>query len=191
MPDGQQYEFGPFRLDRGGRLLFREGERLPLTPKAVEVLSALVEARGNLVEKEELLRKIWVDATVEEGTLTYHVSLLRKALGEGRGRRHFIETIPKRGYRFVGTLEETRESAAFPSGKVMLAVLPFENVGGRKKHDYFSDGITEEMITQLARLNPERLGVIARTSAMQYRSAEKSLRQIGRELGILYVLQGS
>jgi len=75
--------------------------------------------------------------------------------------------------------------------RIMLVVLPFENLSGKKKHDYFSDGITEEMITQLARISPERLGVIARTSAMQYRSTEKSVRQIGRELGISYILGGS
>jgi DNA-binding winged helix-turn-helix (wHTH) protein len=132
MPAGQQYEFGPFRLDGRGRLLFRDGERLTLAPKAVEVLVALVEARGNLLEKEELLQKIWADAAVEEGSLTYHVSLLRRALGEGPGEHKFIETIPKRGYRFVGALKVSPEPAIAASGKVMLAVLPFENLSGAR-----------------------------------------------------------
>jgi TolB-like protein/Tfp pilus assembly protein PilF len=191
MPAGQQYEFSPFRLDSRGRLLFRDGERLTLAPKAVEVLVALVEARGNLVEKEELLRKVWTDAAVEEGSLTYHVSLLRRALGEGPGEHKFIETIPKRGYRFVGALKVSPEPAIAASGKVMLVVLPFENLSGGKKHDYFSEGLTEDTITQLGKLNPAQLGVIARTSAMQYRSTEKSVRQIGRELGVSYALEGS
>ena len=82
-------------------------------------------------------------------------------------------------------------TTAAQTERIMLVVLPFENLSGNKKHDYFSEGITEEMITQLARISPERLGVIARTSAMQYRSTEKSVRQIGRELGISYILGGS
>src|SRR5215470_12758618 len=105
MPAGQHYEFGPFRLDSGERLLFRQGKRVTLTPKAVELLAVLLEARGNLVEKDELLQKIWADATVEEGTLTYHVSVLRRALGEDPGGHQFIETIPKRGYRFVAPVQ--------------------------------------------------------------------------------------
>jgi TolB-like protein/Tfp pilus assembly protein PilF len=187
---GLQYEFGPYRLDRGAQLLFRDSKRLALAPKAVELLLALVDAKGNLVGKQELLQKVWADAVVEEGSLTYHISLLRKALGESSGENLFIETIPKRGYRFVGTLKETRP-ASFTSGKIMLAVLPFENLSASNKQDYFSDGVVEEMITQLARLNPERLGVIARTSSMQYRSTKKNIRQIGRELGVSFVLEGS
>jgi TolB-like protein/DNA-binding winged helix-turn-helix (wHTH) protein/Tfp pilus assembly protein PilF len=111
MPAGQQYEFGPFRLDSGGRLLFRHGKRITLTPKAVEVLAVLLEAKGNLVEKDELLHKIWADATVEEGTLTYHVSVLRRALGERSGAQQFIETIPKRGYRFVAPVQVVTDGA--------------------------------------------------------------------------------
>ena len=93
---------------------------------------------------------------------------------------------------FAGAISENSGPSTAPEAKrMMLAVLPFKNLSGNKKHDYFSDGITEEMITQLARISPERLGVIARTSAMQYRSTDKSVRQIGRELGISYILEGS
>jgi len=192
MPARLVYEFGEFRLDVEGRLLFTNGRPVPLTPKAVEVLITLVESRGNPVGRRELLRKAWADAVVEEGSLTSHISLLRKALGEGPDDRKFIETIPKRGYRFVGAVTESTEPAGrSTAGRIMLAALPFENLSGGKKHDYFSEGVTEEMITQLARLSPERLGVIARTSAMQYRSTDKSIRQIGCELGVSYVLEGS
>lgn len=190
MPSGRQYEFGPFRLDAGGRLLFRDGERLALTPKAVELLVVLVEAQGNPVGKEDLLKKVWPDTIVEEGSLTSHVSLLRKALGDSDGQQ-FIETIPKRGYRFVGQVKAAAEETRRAADRVMLAVLPFENLSGGEKHDYFSEGLTEEMISQLARLNPERLGVIARTSAMQYKSTTKTIQQIGRELGVSHVLEGS
>lgn len=181
------YEFGPFRLDSGGRLLFRAAERLALTPKAVELLIALVESRGRPMTREELLRKIWADACVEEGTLTSHISLLRKVLGD-----EHIETLPKRGYRFAGSVRELPEARAQAAAqRTMLVVLPFENLSGGDKYDYFSDGLTEEMITQLARLSPENLGVIARTSSMQYKSTPKSVQQIGRQLGVHYALEGS
>jgi TolB-like protein/Tfp pilus assembly protein PilF len=181
------YEFGRFRLDAGVRLLFRDRERLALTPKAVELLIALVEARETPLTREDLLHKIWADAVVEEGTLTSHISLLRKALGD-----EHIETLPKRGYRFVGSVRElTGAPARAVHQRVMLVVLPFENISGGDKHDYFSEGLTEEMITQLARLSPENLGVIARTSSMQYKSTSKTVQQIGRELGVSYALEGS
>jgi TolB-like protein/Tfp pilus assembly protein PilF len=188
----RQYEFGPYRLDKEARLLFRRSERMGLTPKAVDLLIALVEAEGKPIGKDELLERVWPDTVVEQGSLTSHISLLRRALGEGPDGQQFIETIPKRGYRFVcplkqiaGTVADARE------GRMMLVVLPFENLSGGEKHDYFSEGLTEEMITQLARLSPEQLGVIARTSAMQYKSTSKTAQQIGRELGVSHLLEGS
>src|SRR6266850_3589029 len=129
MMPGRHYEFGRFRLDVDGRLLFRDEKRMPLTPKAVEVLLTLLENRGTPVGREQLLTKVWADAFVEEGTVASHISLLRKALGD-----QFIETIPKRGYRFVGTVEERAAT-----GRILLVVLPFENLSGSRKHDAFSD----------------------------------------------------
>lgn len=188
----RQYEFAQYRLDTEARLLFRRGERMALTPKAVDLLIALVAAEGKPMGKEELLQKVWADTAVEEGSLTSHISLLRKALGEGHDEPQFIETIPKRGYRFVCPLMEIAGPTADASaGRVMLVVLPFQNLSGGEKHDYFSEGLTEEMITQLARLNPDRLGVIARTSAMQFKSTNKSVQQIGRELGVSHLFEGS
>lgn len=181
MTPGRLYRFGRFRLDADAHLLFRDETRIPLTPKAVDVLLTLVEKRGTPVAREELFVKVWADAVVEDGTLSSHISLLRKTLGP-----QFIETIPKRGYRFVGTVEERPADS-----RVLLAVLPFENLSGGRKHEAFSDGLTEEMITQLGRLNPARLGVIARTSAMTYKSTDKTIDQIGRELGVSYILEGS
>jgi TolB-like protein/tetratricopeptide (TPR) repeat protein len=104
----------------------------------------------------------------------------------------FIETIPKRGYRFVAPVKRLA-SVAHDSGvdRTMLVVLPFENLSAGERYDYFSDGLTEEMITELARLSPERLGVIARTSAMQFKLTTKSIAQIGTELRVSHVLEGS
>src|SRR6478672_8907972 len=106
---GRCYQFGSFRLDAAGRTLFRDGKRIALTPKAIDVLIALVEAGDHPVGKEQLLRTVWADTVVEEGSLTSHISLLRKALGDDNGRS-FIETLPKRGYRFVGQVSDVSES---------------------------------------------------------------------------------
>jgi len=183
MTAGHVYEFDRFRLDARARILFRDQERIQLTPKAVDLLLALLERKGTPAPREDLLMEVWPGVVVEDGTLSSHISLLRKTLGA-----RFIETIPKRGYRFVGTVEEL-QCAADP--RVLLAVLPFENLGGSRKDDSFADGLTEEMITQLGRLNPSRLGVIARTSSMTYKSTDKAIDRIGRELGVAYVLEGS
>ena len=102
---GRHYEFGPFRLDPAGGVLLRQGKRSALTPKVVEVLTILVEARGNAITKEELLQRVWADTVVEEGSLTSHISILRKSLGDGPDGQQFIETIPKRGYRFAAPVK--------------------------------------------------------------------------------------
>ena len=165
---------------------------VPLAPKVADALRLLIENAGNVIGKDELLKNIWPDTFVGEGSLTRTISILRKALADDAGGQDYIVTIPKRGYRFAAPISETSGPKARPvPEKLMLAVLPFENLSGNKKQEYLSDGLTEELITQLGRLNPERLGVIARTSAMQYKSTRKSIQQIGRELGVAYVLEGS
>jgi TolB-like protein/tetratricopeptide (TPR) repeat protein len=187
-----QYKFGAYRLDAQSRMLFREGDHVALPPKLTELLVALVEAEGGVLTREQLLQRLWRDTVVEEGSLTSHISMLRKALGEGPNGLDFIETLPKRGYRFVASVNRAA-SQAVGSGvdRAMLVVLPFENLTAGERYDYFSEGLTEEMITELARLSPEHLGVIARTSAMQFKSTTKNIAQIGSELGVSHVLEGS
>ena len=111
-PTQHLYEFGPFRLDARERLLQRDGATIALTPKAFDLLLALVERHGRLVEKEELLKLVWPDAFVEEANLTYNISFIRKALGDGENGLKFIETVPKRGYRFVVGVREIEENGA-------------------------------------------------------------------------------
>lgn len=186
------YQFGRFRLDATGRLLFHGAEVVSLPPKAADTLLLLVESAGHVVEKEDLLSKVWRDAVVEEGSLARTISILRKKLGDGPAGGKYIATIPKRGYRFVAPVEEfSFPTVVSGTEKIMLAVLPFENLSGDPSQEYFSDGLTEEMITQLGRLNPKRLGVIARTSSMKYKSTRKTVAEIGRELAVSYVFQGS
>jgi len=223
------FEFGRFRLDPTERVLSTDGRPVPLTLKAFETLLALVENSGHVLEKDELLKRVWPSTFVEEGTLAQNIATLRKALGEGPDQRSYIETVPRRGYRFSAAVERVEAATApeaprpsvrrrvmagvaagavlllagwiareriWPSGgpargKTMLAVLPFVNLSGDSGEDYFSNGLTEEMIAQLGALEPARLGVIARMSAMQYKDTKKDARQIGRELGVDYILEGS
>src|SRR5262245_18795365 len=115
------YEFGPFRLDAGERLLLRDGEVVPLTPKAFDLLLALVEQPGHLLEKDALLKTVWPDSFVEENNLADNISRLRKALGEGDQGRKFIETVPRRGYRFVAEVKELSDAVSLPPRHEELA----------------------------------------------------------------------
>ena len=105
--DSHSYDFGRFRLKTAERVLLREGEPVPLTPKVFDILITLLEKRGQIVEKDDLMKRVWPTTFVEEGNLTQNVSLLRKALGESAGGSQFIETVPRRGYRFVAPVTET------------------------------------------------------------------------------------
>lgn len=129
--ENQSYEFGRFRLITADRLLLREGEPVPLTPKVFDILITLVEHNGQVVEKDDLMKKVWPSTFVEEGNLTQNVSLLRKALGESAGGAQFIETVPRRGYRFVAEIKESNgarkvqslisDSPVVPNGNSKLA----------------------------------------------------------------------
>jgi TolB-like protein/tetratricopeptide (TPR) repeat protein len=121
-----------------------------------------------------------------EQSLATAVKKLRRALGDSAERPQFIETLPRRGYRFVGNLEAKPDA-----GKPIVAVLPFENQTGDAGQEYVSDGMTEEIIARLGRLNPQRLGVIARASAIRYKQTDKDVDLIGQELGADYLLKGS
>ena len=110
-PDSHSYEFGRFRLKTAERILLREGELVPLTPKVFDILITLVENRGQVVAKDDLMKRVWPSTYVEEGNLTQNISLLRKALGESPGGVQFIETVPRRGYRFVGDINEAWDGA--------------------------------------------------------------------------------
>ena len=115
-PTKHLYEFGTFRLDAGERLLLRNGEIVSLTPKVFDLLLALVEHQGHLLGKEELLKFVWPDTFVEEANISWNVSYLRKALDDNGDGQRFIETVPKRGYRFIGQIERRISSIAVRIG---------------------------------------------------------------------------
>src|SRR5438128_11044643 len=116
MPNAQRhlYEFGPYRIDSVERLLLRGGETIPLTPKALDTLLALLASPGRVVERDELIKTVWPDTFVEDGALARNISALRKALGEGSEDSRYIETIPKRGYRFTAPVKDVAELPPAP-----------------------------------------------------------------------------
>lgn len=137
MKQGKQfYEFGPFRIEEHERLLRRGQEVVALPPKAAELLLALVERHGEAVRKEELLDVVWRGTFVEENSLAQNVYLLRKALGDHPGA-HYIDTIPRRGYRFIAPVRTIREDHGRPRS---LAVLPLANLSSGGSHDFFAEG---------------------------------------------------
>jgi TolB-like protein/Tfp pilus assembly protein PilF len=185
-PEKHLYEFGPFRIEQGERLLRRGTEVIPLAPKAIETLLVLASSGGRIVEKEELIQRVWPDTFVEEGGLARNISLLRRVLGEGSADHQYIETIPRRGYRFVAPVSEASHEQA-PAGS--LAVLPLANLSNDPAQDFFADGMTDELISYLMKL--EALRVSSRTSVMAYKGVSKPLRQIAQELDARWVVEGT
>jgi DNA-binding winged helix-turn-helix (wHTH) protein len=128
MASGSQYEFGSYCLDVPGGTLFREGKRVPLSPKAAELLVALVEAAGSVLTREQLLLQVWPGIVIEEGSLSSHISMLRKSLGTAPNGQDFIETLPKRGYRFAADVKRARLDV--PGGGIDRAMLGFWCIEG-------------------------------------------------------------
>jgi adenylate cyclase len=187
--------------------LFLGAEPVALSKRAVALLRILVERAGALVSKDALIEAAWPGLAIEDSNLTVQIAALRRALGEEPGGQHWIVTLPRRGYRFVGPAVTQSEApiattaTADPAAKLTpmraialsdkpsIAVLPFENLSGDPNEDYFSDGITEDIITELSRFS--ELFVIARNSSFTYKSKAVDVRQVGRELGVRYALEGS
>src|SRR5947207_5405059 len=136
------FKFGVFCLDARERVLLRDGRLVPLPAKTFSTLLMLVRKNGHLVEKDVLMKEVWPDEYVEKGNLAQHIFLLRKALGETIGGPSYIETVPRRGYRFVANMIEP-ENEDDNKGIDSLAVLPFFNASDDLNMEYLSDGITE------------------------------------------------
>ena len=193
--DRLRLRFGLFEADLVSRELYKRGHLVHLQEQPFRILAMLLEQPGEVISREQVQKKLWPEGTFvdfDEG-LDTALKKLRQALGDSPQNPIFVETVPRRGYRFIAPVNGVKPASAWKqpaTGKIMLAVLPFDNLSGDREQEYFSDGLTEEMINQLGRLHPERLGVIARTSAMNYKHASKGIDQIGRELGVDYVLEG-
>jgi DNA-binding winged helix-turn-helix (wHTH) protein/Flp pilus assembly protein TadD len=185
------YEFGPFRLDVTAQLLMRGEELVPLTPKVLRMLQVLIERRGELVEREELMKAVWPDSCVEIGNLSSNIFMLRKALGDDRNGHCYIATVSRRGYRFVAQVQElgaARADAADAAVK-SIAVLPFRPLGAAGDDEYLGLGIADALITRLSNL---RQIVVRPTSAvLRYSGLEPDPVSAGRELGVETVVEGS
>jgi TolB-like protein/DNA-binding winged helix-turn-helix (wHTH) protein len=247
--------FGAFELDLRTGELRKSGVRVNLPDQPLQVLKTLLDRPGELVTRDELRQRLWSAETFVdfEHGLNAAVRRLRDTLGDSADVPRFVETLPRRGYRFIAPVihhpaaehtppsrpaEESkgegfttpvarpsrrlarmlasgaiaaltlvaaaalwtfgyrpwspaRHPAAVVGGRSMLAVLPFANLTGDADQEYIGDGMTEELIAQLGRMDPSRLGVIARTSAMQFKKTTKRTNQIGAELGVSHVVEGS
>jgi len=246
----QILRFGVFEADLETGELRKNGEKVPLQTQPFQVCAILLKRSGELVTREELRQKVWPEDTFVDFDQAVNTAIkkIRIALEDEADHPRFVETLPRRGYRFIcpvltgdGQLAEAEYPAAAAkpvvetgpidqrlsarprflvtilvsclvvalsvivylggrrmragpvpgSEHMMLAVLPFQNLSGDPSQDYFSDGLTEEVIAQLGALNPDQLGVIARTTSMAYKHTSKSVDQIGSELGVGYVLESS
>ena len=247
--------FKTFRLDAANHLLWRNGDRVPLAPKAFDLLAYLVEHAGRLVTQDEILEALWSETYVNPEVLRKYILEIRRTLGDRPDNPEFIETVPKRGYRFVapvleesaaepvvgatssaieesaieentrsaGTLLEEKSSsgryrvwklAVLPVLAVLaaaaiaghfrvarngtnasserstsVAVLPFADMSAAKDQEYFSDGLAEQLINDLAKVSG--LKVVGRSSAFQFKGRNEDLREVGRKLGVANVLEGS
>jgi DNA-binding winged helix-turn-helix (wHTH) protein/Tfp pilus assembly protein PilF len=181
------YEFGPFRVDTRERQLLRDGEVVPLRPKVFDVLLLLVQNSGHILTKDDVMKHVWFDTAVEEGNIARNISTLRTALGEGPHEHRYIETIPWRGYRFVGKVQEVRAREAVPRLN-SIAVMPIINVNRDPNREYVSDGITESLITSLAQLT--NLRVTSRNSAFRYKGQQINTERAARELKVDALLMG-
>jgi len=184
------YDFGEFHIDTNKRVLLRKGDSVALTPKVFDTLVYLVQCRGRVVGKDELMQAIWPDTAVEENNLSQNISTLRRVLGENRGENLYIATVPGKGYRFIAAVETGRGSLDL-SQKVTLAVLPFENLSSDPEREYLADGLTEETSAALGQIDPEHLSVIGRTSVRAYKRTTKTVAEIGRELDADYLIESS
>lgn len=259
----RKYRFGVFELDPVSGELYKHGLRVKLQDQPCQVLTVLLECPGEMVTREELRQRIWGQDTYIDFDHSLNISInkLRDALGDSAANPRFIETLPRRGYRFLAPVSQEEPAgtpptptaavatpanapavdpavvqdvpasgapqvqpqarrrrlaiavtallavlvavagfwlwsqrtarATLPQGRIMLVILPFQDLTADQKQEYFIAGLHDEMIAQLGQLHPSRLGVIARTSAVQYATARKPVNQIGRELRVDYVLDGT
>ncbi len=211
MMDDMIFRFGSFRLDTRLLELRRDDALVPIEPQVFDVLRLLIENRDRIVSKDEIIDAVWDGRIVSEATLSSRMTAVRHAVGDNGKRQDVIRTLPRRGFRFVQAIEvedepqssgETTEhkdeddlalaTKANPSAfsdKPSIAVLPFKNMSGDLEQEYFSDGITEDIITALSRIGWPM--VTARNSTFSYKGQSPDLRDVAKDLNVCYVLEGS
>ncbi|RXG86280.1 MULTISPECIES: winged helix-turn-helix domain-containing tetratricopeptide repeat protein [Bradyrhizobium] len=198
-----QFLFRDHLLDTDRRELSREQVPIAVEPQVFDLVVHLMENRDRVVSKDELIDKIWHGRSVSESTLTSRINAARKAIGDNGANQALIRTIARKGFRFVGDVEAKRGAAVPEPGRgapapqptlalpdrPAIAVLPFTNMSGDREQDYFSDGISEDIITALSKLR--WFFVVARNSSFVYKGRAVHLHEVARELGVRYVVEGS
>lgn len=199
-----RYLFENYSLDADLRELRRGGDAIAVAPQVFDLLEYLVRHRDRVVSKDDLIAAVWDGRIVSDGALTTRLNVLRHAIGDTGEEQRLLKTLPRKGFRFVGSVTETDERkcssaeeavageqsyALVLSGKPSIAVLPFTNMSAEPDQEFLSDGIAEDVLTELSKLR--WLLVIARNSSFTYKQKPVDIRQVGRELGVRYVLEGS
>ncbi len=192
------YEFGPFKLNVRERLLTRDGEAVALTPKSADILVVLLKNAGELVDKETLMTEVWPESFVEEANLTQNVFQLRRALGDQRTGAHYIETVARRGYRFVASvsvvesageqLDQNQEGRRRSDRLPRLAILPFVNASGDQDLEYLADGISENLINDLSQIANFR--VMSRSAVFRFKGQEIDPKALAAQLRVDAILIG-
>jgi TolB-like protein len=207
------YLFENYSLDANRRELRAGTELVPVEPQVFDVLEYLIRNRERVVSKDDLIAGVWKGRIVSESTLSSSITGVRQSVGDSGEAQRLIRTVARKGFRFVGDIREARKSEALaepgvpPGGvealqsslqfnqalslpdKPSIAILPFANISGDPEQEYFVDGIVEDITTALSQFR--QLFVIARSSSFTYKSRAVDVKQVGRELGVRYVLEGS
>jgi TolB-like protein/Flp pilus assembly protein TadD len=209
------FRFGEFEIDAARQELRQAGAPVHIEPQVFDILVYLVQHRDRIVSKDELIETIWHGRVISEAALSSRISAARRALGDNGNDQTLIRTLHKRGFRFVGEVDEGSAPAAVAAGpsplpqaaahdavklvpsaellplpdKPSIAVLPFQNMSHDPEQEYFADGLTEDIITGLSR--QRWFFVIARNSSFTYKGAAVDVREVAGQLGVRYVLEGS
>lgn len=199
-----RYFFEDYSFDTDQRELRRGLELIPTTPQVFDLLDYLIRNRDRVVSKDDLVEAVWQGRIVSDAAVTTRLNGARTVIGDCGEQQRLIKTLPRKGFRFVGSVRETQArarsstapdeqhqevSARASPPRLSIVVLPFANLSGDPAQDYFADGITENLTTDLSRI--EGSFVIGRHTAFTYKGTPTNLKQIGQELGVRYVLEGS
>jgi TolB-like protein/Tfp pilus assembly protein PilF len=199
-----RYLFEEYAFDTDRRELHRGADVVSVAPQVFDLLDYLIRNRERVVSKDDLIKTIWNGRSVSDAALTTRLNAARTAIGDSGDEQRLIKTLPRKGFRFVGTVREAQRPASaavadtpaqqpkpalpFPD-KPSIAILPFTNLSSDPEQEYFADGMVDDIITALSRF--KALFVIARNSSFTYKGRAVDVKQVGRELGVRYVLEGS
>ena len=195
-----RYLFEEYAFDTARRELCRGPDVIAVTPQVFDLLAYLIRHRERVVTKDDLIGAIWNGRIVSDAALTTRLNAARCAIGDSGAEQRLIKTLPRKGFRFVGQVREAREVAGPNPGdapesapavpdKPSIAVLPFANMSGDPEQEYFADGMVEEITTALSRF--KWLFVIARNSSFTFKGKAVDIKEVGRRLGVRYVLEGA